>query len=311
MEIRLLGPLEAVADDGAVLPIGGGKQRALLAALALDAGRTVPVHRLVEELWGLDAPETAPKMVQIGVSQLRKVLPAGTLVTSPPGYLLDVPAETIDLGRCERLVRDGRARLAAGDASAAAALLHDAAALWRGPALAEFDEPFADLEAPRLAELRLAGAEERIEADLALGRHGPLVAELEQLVARHPLRERLRGQLMVALYRSGRQADALAAYRTHAGSWRSSASSRRPSCASSSGACCSRIRPWPRPPSSRWRRRPPSRRHPAPRPATSSAARPTSTACGAISTRRSPVAAGSSSWPARREPARPRWSTPS
>ena len=212
MDIRLLGPLEAIADDGVVLPIGGGKQRALLAALALEAGRTLSVQRLVEELWGVDPPETAPKMVQIGVSQLRRVLPAGTLATRPPGYLLDVPAETVDLTRFERLVHDGRARLAAGDPSAASALLHEATALWRGPALAEFDEPFADLEAPRLAELRLAGTEERIEADLALGRHAALVAELEQLVARHPLRERARGQLMVALYRSGRQADALAAY---------------------------------------------------------------------------------------------------
>ena len=171
MEIRLLGPLEAVAGDGSVLPIGGGKQRALLAALALEAGRTLSVQRLVEELWGLDPPDTAPKMVQIGVSQLRQVLPAGTLATRPPGYLLDVPAETVDLARFERLVREGRALLAAGDAAAAAARLHDATALWRGPALAEFDEPFADVEAPRLAELRLAGTEERIEADLALGRH--------------------------------------------------------------------------------------------------------------------------------------------
>jgi DNA-binding SARP family transcriptional activator len=212
MEIRLLGPLEAVAGDGSVLPIGGGKQRALLAALALEAGQTLSVQRLVEELWGLDPPDTAPKMVQIGVSQLRRVLPAGTLATRPPGYLLAVPAETVDLARFERLVREGRALLAAGDAAAAAARLHDATALWRGPALAEFDEPFADLEAPRLAELRLAGTEERIEADLALGRHAALVAELEQLVARHPLRERARGQLMVALYRSGRQADALATF---------------------------------------------------------------------------------------------------
>ena len=131
MDIRLLGPLEAIADDGVVLPIGGGKQRALLAALALEAGRTLSVQRLVEELWGLDPPETAPKMVQIGVSQLRRVLPAGTLATRPPGYLLDVPAETVDLTRFERLVHDGRARLAAGDPSAASALLHEATALSR------------------------------------------------------------------------------------------------------------------------------------------------------------------------------------
>jgi len=212
MEFRLLGPLEALADS-APLAIAAGKQRALLALLLLHANRTVPRDRIVDSLWGDDAPESAAKMVQIHVSQLRKALPEPRLRTRAPGYLLEVGADELDLARFERAVAEGREALTQGDARRARELLGGALALWRGPALAEFSEPFARAETARLEELRLAALERRIEADLALGRHDVVVGELEALVAAHPLRERLRSQRMLALYRSGRHAEALAAYR--------------------------------------------------------------------------------------------------
>src|SRR4051794_2118087 len=207
----LLGPLE-VRDASTPVPLGGRKPRALLARLALDANRTVPVDRLIEDLWGEDAPDTAAKMVQIHVSQLRKALPAGLLVTRPGGYVLVAEPEAIDLVRFERLRAAGRAALAGGDPRAAADVLGEALALWRGEALAEFGEPFAGYEGARLAELRLTCAEDRIEAELALGCPAAVTAELEALVAREPLRERPRAQLMLALYRGGRHADALATF---------------------------------------------------------------------------------------------------
>ena len=167
MEFRLLGPLEAV--DGAVpLALGSRKPRALLARLLLDANRTVAVERLVDGLWGEDAPDSAAKMVQIYVSHLRKVLPAGVLRTQAPGYRVEVDPEALDLGRFTRMRREGRAALEAGEAAAAAALLTDALRLWRGPALAEFSEPFARVEGVHLEELRLGCLEDRIEADLAV-----------------------------------------------------------------------------------------------------------------------------------------------
>jgi DNA-binding SARP family transcriptional activator/pimeloyl-ACP methyl ester carboxylesterase len=212
MDVRILGPVEAWDASGAPIALGGRKQRALLAVLALSAGRTVGMSRLVDDLWGEDVPDTATKMVQIHVSQLRKVLPAGVLATRAPGYALDVPREAVDVFRAERLLREGREALDAGRPSAAGSLLAEALALWRGPALAEFSEPFAQGEVPRLEEMRLAALEARIDADLALGGHAPLVGELEALIPRHPLRERLRAQHILALYRSGRQAEALAAY---------------------------------------------------------------------------------------------------
>src|SRR5262245_32260977 len=212
MEVRLLGPLEVAVGD-TPLRLGGLRPRALLARLVLDFNRTVSVDRLVDDLWGEDVPETAVKMVHIYVSQLRKVLPAGVLVTRSPGYALEVEAGSLDLSRFDALRDRGRAELAAGAAAAAAATLEEALALWRGPALAEFSEPFAVAEAARLEDLRLACLEDRIDADLAAGRDAELVGELEMLAARHPLRERLRQLLMVALYRSGRQAEALAVYR--------------------------------------------------------------------------------------------------
>ncbi len=213
MDYLLLGSLEVRDDDGP-LPLGGAKQRALLALLLLHANHVVSRDRLVDELWGDSPPETAAQGVQVYVSRLRRLLPAETLLTRPPGYLLAAAPETIDLRRFERLVADARM----ADPERASRLLREALELWRGPALAEFgEEPFSRAEAGRLEDLRLAALEERIEADLALGRHNELAGELEALIAAHPHRERLRAQLMLALYRSGRQAEALEAYRDGSG----------------------------------------------------------------------------------------------
>jgi DNA-binding SARP family transcriptional activator len=197
MDARLLGPLELLRG-GEPIALGRPKERALLARLLLDANRTVSVDRLVDDLWGEEPPSTAVKMIQICVSKLRQALPADMLVTRPPGYVVELRPEELDLVRFDRLREQRRYR--------------EALALWRGPALAEFREPFAETEARRLEELRLSCLEDRIDADLALGRHAVLVGELEALVVHHPLRERLHAQLMLALYRSGRQAQALAAY---------------------------------------------------------------------------------------------------
>jgi DNA-binding SARP family transcriptional activator len=195
--------------DGRLLPLGGEKQRALLALLALRANEVVAREWLLEELWGDDPPATAVKALQVYVSRLRKVLPSRSLLTRPPGYVLEIDAEQVDAHRLERLVAEaGKA-----DPAQASALLRRALALWRGPPLAEFgNEPFARREADRLADLQLAALKDRIDADLALGSHRALIPELRRLVEEHPHRERIRGQLMVALYRSGRQADALDAY---------------------------------------------------------------------------------------------------
>lgn len=211
MEFRLLGPVEA-GDRGVGLPLGGGKQRALLALLLLNADRVVPVERIVDGLWGDEVPETAVKGVQIYVSRLRKVLPAGRLETKAPGYVLHVEPGELDLARFEDLLTKGREALAAERPAEAARALRDGLGLWRGPALAEFEEPFATPEAARLEELRLTCLELRLEADLALGRHQELAGELESLVTRYPLREGLRAQQLLALYRAGRQAEALHAY---------------------------------------------------------------------------------------------------
>ena len=212
MSARLLGPLEL--DDGrAPIQLGPTRQRALLARLLLDANRTLAVDRLVDDLWGAEAPLSAVKMVHIYVSKLRRLLPTGVLVTRAPGYALEIPPDAIDLVRFNRLHTQGRAALADGSPADAAERLREALALWRGPALAEFEEPFAAPEARRLEELRLACLEDRVDADLALGRHTLLIGELAVLASHHPLRERPRRQLMVALYRCGRHADALAAYR--------------------------------------------------------------------------------------------------
>jgi YVTN family beta-propeller protein len=216
MQFFVLGPLEADEDRGPVA-VGGGRQRALLALLLVHAEEVVSRDRLIDELWSGEPPASASQSLDAYLSRLRKAFrEAGAndvLVTRAPGYALH--AEVTDATRFESLVRDGRAALAAGEAERGVALLSEALSLWRGPAYAEFaDETWARAEAGRLEELRLAATEDRIEAELALGRHAALVAELEVLAAEHPTRERLIAQLMLALYRSGRQADALAAYRT-------------------------------------------------------------------------------------------------
>ena len=211
MDFRLLGPLE-VLDGHVPLQIAAGKQRALLAMLLLHANRTVARERIIDALWGEDVPDSAQKMVQIHVSQLRKALPEPRLHTRAPGYLLQVGEDELDLSRFERSITDARHALSESNARKARELFGDALALWRGPALAEFSEPFARHEGARLEELRVAALEGRIEADLALGHHREVVSELEALIAEHPLRERLRSQHMLALYRSGRHAEALASY---------------------------------------------------------------------------------------------------
>lgn len=187
----------------------------MLAILLLHANEVVSTDRLIDELWGERPPPTAAKIVQNRVAHLRRALGDRQLVTEGHGYRLDIPPGSLDRDRFEALAQEGSLALAAGDARAAAEKLHEGLALWRGPPLEEFAyEEFARGEIARLEELRLTAIEERIEAELALGLHAELIAELESLVRQHPLRERLQRELMLALYRSGRQADALAAYRT-------------------------------------------------------------------------------------------------
>jgi DNA-binding SARP family transcriptional activator/DNA-binding beta-propeller fold protein YncE len=214
MEFRILGPLEA-EQDGRLVLLGGRKQRALLALLLLHANAPVPRDRLIDEIWGDEPPETARTALQVYVSQLRKALGGERIETRTPGYRVRTEPDALDLERFERLVAGGRDALARGDAERSADALREALALWRGTPLAELGEvPFAQRECLRLEELRLAALEERVEADLQLGRHARLVPELEGLVREQPLRERLRGQLMLALYRCGRQAHALEVYRS-------------------------------------------------------------------------------------------------
>lgn len=210
----MLGPL-AVVVDGRALDLASRKQRALLALLALRAGQALSVDRLVDDLWGEQPPATARHALQVHVSNLRKVLGSATLVTQRPGYVLRLPADCCDATRFEALTRAGRRALQGGRLGEASATLADGLALWRGPALADLlVEPFAPQEAARLEELRLAAVEDRLGADLDLGRHAEVAGELEALVAEHPLRERLWGLLMLAAYRSGRQVEALRAYKT-------------------------------------------------------------------------------------------------
>ena len=210
MEFRILGPLEVV-EHGRSLTLGGSRQRALLALLLTRPNEVVSADRLVDELWPTQPPQNAPNALQYHVSQLRKSV-GGTdvLVTQPPGYLIRVGQNELDLLRFERLVDEAEH---AGP-EVAARLLGEALALWRGQPLADVaHEPFAQTEILRLEELRVRALELRVEADLARGRHGEVVGELEALVREHPLRERLRAALMRALYGSGRQAEALEVYR--------------------------------------------------------------------------------------------------
>ncbi|HEX2048372.1 MAG TPA: BTAD domain-containing putative transcriptional regulator [Acidimicrobiales bacterium] len=217
MEFRLLGPLEVVADDGTIVSLRGLKLRALIAVLALEAGHLVSSDRLIECLYGDELPQQAANALHLLVSKVRRALrEAGAdevVVTRPPGYLLAVGPDQVDALRFAAMVADGRAHLEKGRAGEASATLAGALALWRGDALADFAyEEFAAPERGRLEELRRSAVEDRIEADLALGRHGECVDELRAMVAAHPFRERLWGMLMLALYRAGRQADALRAF---------------------------------------------------------------------------------------------------
>jgi DNA-binding SARP family transcriptional activator/tetratricopeptide (TPR) repeat protein len=215
VDFRILGPVE-VRAQGRPLAVAGGRQRALLALLLLRSGEPLSRDRLIEGLWGERPPDGAVKTLQAVVSRLRRALggEAARLVSGTSGYRLRVEPDELDLERFERLCADGRRALAAGRPERAAARLRAGLDEWRGPALADVAlEPFAPQEVARLEEMRAAAVEDRIEADLAVGRGVELVGELEALVAREPLRERRRAQLMVALYRAGRQGEALDAYR--------------------------------------------------------------------------------------------------
>src|SRR6266540_2810589 len=207
-DFRILGPLE-VSDETGPLLLGGQKQRAVLALLLLEPGRVVSTDRLIDALWGENPPRTAPTSLQNFISQLRKTLGPEVLETKSPGYRLRVRPGELDLDRFRVLVETART---AGPAERAEKLRH-ALALWRGPALADFTfEAFAQPHIVHLEELRVGALEERVEAELETGLDADLIGELEVLVEEFPLRERLRGQYMLALYRSGRQAEALQAY---------------------------------------------------------------------------------------------------
>ena len=217
MQFRLLGPVE-VEDEGRPLVLGSAKQRALLAILLLHANEVVSRDRLIDDLWGERPPASAPHSLEVYVSRLRKTLqPDGgerLLVTRPGGYLLRLEPDQLDLDASSAWSRKDAARSPPATTSERRNGFAEALALWRGPALGDLAyEPFARPEVERLEEQRLAALEERIEAELALGRHAALIGELEAVSGKHPLRERLHGQLMLALYRCGRQADALETYR--------------------------------------------------------------------------------------------------
>ncbi len=213
MELKILGPLEAIAE-GRVVDIRGQKQRELLAILAIHANEVVSADRLIDELWGATPPASAVKTLQAYVSRLRKALgETVSLTTHGHGYSLSLAAGALDSERFATLLEEGRRALAAGEPDRAVETLDAALALWRGPVLADFTyASFAQPEIARLDELRLAAREERVEADLVRGRHAETIGAVESLVAQHPLRERPRAQLMLALYRSGRQAEALQVY---------------------------------------------------------------------------------------------------
>ena len=203
MEFRILGPLEVVVDGHAV-PLGGARPRAVLALLLTHPNEVVSADRLIDDLWGANPPRTAANTIQQCISQLRKQLGVDRIETRPPGYVMRVDADELDLARFESLV--GR-----GDIES----LREAIGLWRGPPLADLSyEQFAQAGIARLNEMQVVAHEKLIDRELELGRHSELVGEIERLVAEHPLRERLRAQQMLALYRSGRQAEALAAYQT-------------------------------------------------------------------------------------------------
>jgi predicted ATPase/DNA-binding SARP family transcriptional activator len=213
VEIRVLGPVELVAEDGPV-PLGALKQRRLLSALVVHAGEARSADLLIDAIWGPSPPASAAKLLQTYVSQLRKVLPAPARIrTRGAGYALELEDESLDAARFERLLSEGRSASREENPALAASLLRRALGLWRGQAYGDFAyEEFARAEAERLEELRLVALEERIEAELALGRHKDVLPELRSLAAEHPLRERLQAQAMLAMYRCGRQSEALDLY---------------------------------------------------------------------------------------------------
>ena len=276
MEYRVLGPLEALGSEGP-LPLGGAKQRALLALLILNANRVVSRERLIDELWGDDPPETAVTTVQVYVSRLRKLLPDETLA--------DAAARLPARGRAGAASTssassgssgEGRARLPRAIRSVPPTRSARRSRSGAGRLLTEFaDEPFAQIEGGRLDDLRVAALEERIEADLALGRHAELIGELEALIASHPHRERLRAQLMLALYRSGRQSEALEVYRNVARDARRDRDrARRRACSSSRDRSSTTTRQIDAPP--RLRRRPVAGARRAPRRSNASTSRSSS-----------------------------------
>jgi predicted ATPase/DNA-binding SARP family transcriptional activator len=221
MRFGILGPLQVIGDDGRELAVGGRMPRTVLAILLLRANEVVSSDRLIEELWAGAPPASAAKGLHVHVSRLRRALAARhsdpdgeRLITAAGGYVLRVGPEELDVQQCERLIGEGRSLLAAGRPEQALAALSGAAELWRGDVLADFQyDAFAQAEIARLSELRAAVLEERIVVEMVLGREAQVLGELERLVRDYPYRERLRGQLMLALYRTGRQAEALAAYR--------------------------------------------------------------------------------------------------
>jgi YVTN family beta-propeller protein len=220
MDYRILGPLAVYDEERGAVQLGGRQQRLVFAVLLLHRNEVVSVDQLIDVVWGERAPTNAVKNVQVHLSRLRKALEFGgsepkkeIVRTRANGYVLEVAPGEVDADRFERLVDDGRGALAAADPEHAGTLLQEALALWRGPPLADFAyDSFAQGEIERLGELRLRAVETRIDVDLALGRHDDVVPELQALVAEHRLRERLCGQLILALYRSGRKADALRVY---------------------------------------------------------------------------------------------------
>jgi DNA-binding SARP family transcriptional activator len=214
LQFRILGPLEVVGERGPI-SLAGPRQRATLAILLLNANRVVSVDQLADELYAGSPPVTAVTQVQRQISELRKLLGSASVIeTRPPGYVIHLSSDQLDVEGFERHVEEGRRALAHGEARTAAHLLQEALALWRGPPLADLGyETFAQTSIARLEELRVVALEYRIEADLGLGRDADLVPELEELTAEHPLRERFCGQLMLALYRAGRQSQALEVYR--------------------------------------------------------------------------------------------------
>jgi DNA-binding SARP family transcriptional activator len=233
MEFGILGPLE-VRRDGVPIEVPGTRQRAVLAVLLLNANSVVSSERLLDDVWGEDLPSAGGTALRVRISQLRRALAPDedVIATRSPGYVINVEPDQLDVHRFERLVRDGDQALARDDAAAAVPLLEEALGLWRGPALADFPyEVFAQGAIRRLEELRMSAREQLIGAQLALGDHQRLLGELQELVSEHPLRERLWAHLMLALYRNGRQAEALEAYRRAHDARRGSRDRARPGAA--------------------------------------------------------------------------------